>query len=322
MKDFKLFHTIGPILQITKDLVNKDENYHEYIQKNNNTLYSKQIPLLLKHSRIAALHLKKQSIIYKDINDQVKTNQINTNYNIYSSSLNIIRKKKYRSRKLPALCPMYNEKGEYISSIIETSKISYRNLIYNNNTRNKTSSLVLKGQDLKNINSFYNIRKLEPKKLTKINIFNVNNLNINTYDNHYNNLNEPEYDNLKYEEKEIFGHKNLYKEIILNKINQLKFEYNKNFTTKKEKNYFYGVSNTKIKLTLESLKITIYEVINEINYEKKDVPSFVYSLPLSLLPLFYYKGADKFLIILSKLIVYNEEREDFDIFTEIVIILG
>ena len=39
---------INSILQVTNDIINKNDNYHEYIINNNNQLYARQLPLLIK----------------------------------------------------------------------------------------------------------------------------------------------------------------------------------------------------------------------------------------------------------------------------------
>ena len=46
---------INSILQVTNDIINKNDNYHEYIINNNNQLYARQLPLLIKSKRIKAL---------------------------------------------------------------------------------------------------------------------------------------------------------------------------------------------------------------------------------------------------------------------------
>ena len=128
-------------------------------------------------------------------------------------------------------------------------------------------------------------------------------------------FNEPEYDKLKYNESKIFGQKKLYEDIIKKKLIEFQNVFNKNLTTRKEKIYKYGLEKIKMCLTLDSLKISINEIKNEnnVNIEKCEKPIFEYTLPFALLPLFYFKGVEQFLIILSKLIIFNEFEETFEI---------
>ena len=62
MNKKRIFKNIDSILQVTKETVNKNDNYYNYIVNQNNNLYKKQLPLLMKNSRINALVLSKTKI--------------------------------------------------------------------------------------------------------------------------------------------------------------------------------------------------------------------------------------------------------------------
>ena len=51
---------------------------------------------------------------------------------------------------------------------------------------------------------------------------------------------------------------------------------------------------------------------NENGTTNKDVQIFEYNLPFAFLPLFYYKGEEKFKIILSKIIQYDSDTNNFN----------
>ena len=54
-RKLKIPKNINSILQVTNDIINKNNNYHDYIIKNNNSLYARQLPLLIKSKRVNAL---------------------------------------------------------------------------------------------------------------------------------------------------------------------------------------------------------------------------------------------------------------------------
>ena len=84
-------------------------------------------------------------------------------------------------------------------------------------------------------------------------------------------------------------------------------------TVHKEKVYEFGLHRKKIYLYFDSLKIRLNEIKDESSYniEVYEKPSLEYNLPFSLLPLFYYKNVESFLLLLTKLIIWNEETKTF-----------
>ena len=315
MSKEKIYKNIGPILQATKETVNKNHKYFDYIINQNNSLYMRQLPLLIKNYRINSLILSKtkkdllinnsmQNNIHRINNGNEETKNKN---NILPFPISYIRNKKIRSQKLPPLCPFFNEKGQLDSSIVKSSKILIKRMICNNSMKSICS--MGKFESARNI--FYNTKSLKKLKNNNSCDFEIK-LGYNKSENKF--FNEPEYDNLKYDESKIFGQKKLYKEIIKQKINELRNPHNKDNTSRFEKVYKYGLEKLNMYLSLDSLKISIYEVKNEKseNLEIFEKPVFEYFLPFSLLPLFYFKGVNQFLIILSKLIIYNEINGTFE----------
>ena len=318
MKKIKKNKVIGSILQVTKNVVDQSQNYYDYIIKQNNSLYTKQLPLLLKHSRMKSLVLSKPKIRENELIYQSTKNsspkeiqsEMNSDNEEYNSPLDSIRAKKTRPNNLPSLCTIFNSRGSLIRSISSPRKNFYRNTIYNNMNLiynlpstldiKRNSTKIFKGQKLK-------IKNILKNKSLKNNL----ELNYNNLKNKY--LNEPEYNNLKYDESIIFGQKKLYEEIIRKKLIEFQIEYNKNLTIKKEKIYRYGLRKKKVYLTLDSLKIRLNEVKDE-SSEKIEVyekPSIEYIFPFALLPLFYYKNIESFLSVLTKLLIWDEERQKF-----------
>ena len=307
-------------IQETKKVVDQSNNYYDYIIKENNALYKKQLPLLLKNSRMSSLVLsrpkrKQNEIIFQSTKNftlkEDKKTEINSENEQYNSPLNSIRSKKIRSRKLPPLCPIYDSRGLFIRSIVSPKRIFCRNMIYNNNNNilynlpssldiNRNNTKIFKGQKIK-------IKKLLKNKSCDYNL----ELNYNDFKNHY--FNEPEYNHLKYDESLIYGQRKLYEEIIRKKLIELQIEYNKNLTIKKEKTYRYGLRKKHIYLTFDSLKIRLNEIKDESNIkiEVYEEPSFEYVFPFALLPLYYSKNIESFLSILTRLFIWDEENQKF-----------
>ena len=314
----RISKNINSILQVTNDVIYKNNNYHDYIVNQNNSLYMRQLPLLRKNERMKALISRKLDDSQKNANSLILTEEEKERgekkgfqLKKYLSPLNNIRNIKIKSKKLPPLCPLYNERGELIPSAISSSKIIYKKIDYNVflNRINLGLGFPLTGKAI--------LKKLEIKKLkyNKSCDFDIK-IKLDDLENNY--FSKPEYEYLTYDENAIFGKDSIhnYEELIKNKIIELQTIYNKNDTIQKQKSYKYGFDKREILLTLDSLKIKIYEIENEDNYilEKKgDVPYFEYTLPFALLPLFYFKGIDSFLVILSKIINFKENNMKFEL---------
>ena len=320
MKIMKKNKTIDSILQITKNVVCKNNNYYDYIVNENNSLYNKQLPLLMKNNRINSLVLSKPKLKEKDIVYQSTKNssqkeeiysEINYESDQYISPLNNIRTLKTRSPKLPPLSPIFNSRGILLPSIVNSRRNFLRNILKKENSMNEILKLPNSVDIERNSNRILKGQKIKLKKIKY-------NLCLNSVDLNYNhfkikNLNEPRYNNLIYDESKIFGYDKYYREIIKNKIIELQTIYNKNLTIKKEKTYKYGLHKKKLNLTLDSLKIRLNEVKDEssFNIQVYEKPVFEYTFPFALLPLFYYKDAETFLIILTKLIIWDEDTQSF-----------
>ena len=322
MNNKKIFKNIDSILQVTKETVNQSDNYYNYIRKQNDLLYMKQLPLLMKNSRINALVLSKTRNDFKhnllyEIKDEKKEKEhaSKTQINKFISPLSNIRIIQTKSKKLPPLCPLYNEKGELIPSIIKSSKILIKKMMSSDdNSSNINFSIGFK--KMGSSENIFGNKKMDIKKLKlKCNKSCDFDIKLDYDESENRQFNEPEYDKLKYNESIIFGQKKLYEDIIKKKLIEFQNVFNKNLTTRKEKIYKYGLEKIKMCLTLDSLKISINEIKNEnnVNFEKCEKPIFEYTLPFALLPLFYFKGVEQFLIILSKLIIFNEFEETFEI---------
>ena len=315
MKERKKFRTIDSILQITKEVVQKNDNYNEYIINENNLLYTKQLPLLIKNSRINSLILpkiKEKEIIYQSTKNSSQKEDKSESEKYYSP-INSIRTIKNPSIKLPPLCPIFNSKGTLLRSVASPKGYLSRNMSSDFNSINHInlpSCIDIKRNNTKIFsNQKIKIKKLLKNKSCELKLdLNYNNLKKNSF-------NEPKYNNMIYDESLIFGQRKTYQEIIKNKLIELQTIYNQNFTIKKEKVYNYGFHKKKIYLTLNSLKIKLNEVKDEsnINIEVFEKPSFEYTFPFSLLPLFYYKDAETFLIILIKILIWNEETQKFSL---------
>ena len=317
MKKVRILKNIDSILQVTKDVVQRNNNYNDYILRRNNSLFLKQLPLLMKQSRIQSLILSKpkvknieKDIIYQSTRNSLKKEEKKDEKILSSrdciSPLNCIRTIKIRSKKLPPLCPIFNSEGLIKSSFINPKQLLCNNILNFSNDDfpyNFPNSFEIK----KNSKKVLKNQKFLVKKIRYNKSFDFS-LNFNR--EHFN---EAEYSDLIYDEAMIYGQEKLYQEIIKKKLIELKTVYNKNMTVHKEKIYELGHHKKKIYLYLDSLKIRLNEIKDESNYniEVYEKPSLEYNLPFSMLPLFYYKNVESFLLILTKLIIWNEETQTF-----------
>ena len=119
------------------------------------------------------------------------------------------------------------------------------------------------------------------------------------------------FSNLQYKETEIYGNDLLYENLIKDKISYFQREKNENKTIKLEKQFIYGKYKKNIKLTLNSLMLTFEDMEQVPNSDNKILKI---DFPLSLLPLFYYKGFESFLKLLTQIIKIenNFEKVIFD----------
>ena len=320
MINVRKIKNIDSILQITKDVVQKNNNYNDYILRRNNSLFIKQLPLLKKQSRIQSLILSKpkvknieKDIIYQSTRNSLQKEEKKDGKIISSrdciSPLNSIRTIKIRSKKLPPLCPLFNNEGLIKSSFISPKQLLYNNILNFSNNDDFPYNLPNSLDISKNSAKILKNQKLKVKKLRYNKSFDFS-LNFNREL-----FNEAEYSDLKYDESIIYGREKFYQEIIRKKLIELKTNYNKNMTIHKEKVYELAHNKKKIYLHFDSLKIRLNEIKDESNYniEVYEKPSLEYNLPFSLLPLFYYKNVESFLLILTKLIIWNEDKKTFSL---------
>ena len=52
--------TVGNILQVTKNTIKLNENYYDYYINKDNSLYIKQLPLLVQKANMQAIAIKKK----------------------------------------------------------------------------------------------------------------------------------------------------------------------------------------------------------------------------------------------------------------------
>ena len=303
-EDQRRSQSIGNILQVTKNIIKENDNFYDYFVNKDNSLYHKQLPLLVRRTKLQALVLynkenKKQQDIYPVATTRSSDDQSLT-------LLDNIRNAQIRSKKLPPLCPFYNDKGELVPSVVKTSRVYNRYNFDNNETMN---SIIMGGKRTKKI----------LKKILKKNDFIENGFidDFEKIEKDYFNFGDAGYDNLKYDENIIFGKKQFYKDLINKKIEEFK---NEEITgdnikeSKKEKLFEKSRKKKKIFLSFDSICVQIFphENVNSNESNKTNqVPIFEYFLPFYFLPLFYYKGEEKFKIFLSKVIEWDNVNKKF-----------
>ena len=185
-EDQRRSQSIGNILQVTKNIIKENDNFYDYFVNKDNSLYHKQIPLLVRRTKLQALVLynkenKKQQDIYPVATTRSSDDQSLT-------LLDNIRNAQIRSKKLPPLCPFYNDKGELVPSVVKTSRVYNRYNFDNNETMN---SIIMGGKRTKKI----------LKKILKKNDFIENGFidDFEKIEKDYFNFGDAGYDNLKYE---------------------------------------------------------------------------------------------------------------------------
>ena len=169
----------------------------------------------------------------------------------------------------------------------------------NNKNNNNNFSLSSSGRRLLT----YSMKKLSrnkkyPHLFRKINFF-------EDYEKDF--FPDVNFTNLEYNESEIFGKEYIYENLIKDKILYFQKEKNENNIIKLEKNLFYGKYKNEIRLTLKSIHISF----QDINLSKKlQNENLEVNIPFALIPLFYYKGIDSFIKILSQIIKVENNFEE------------
>ena len=300
--DQRTSHSVGSILQVTKSIIQGNENFYDYYINRDNSLYHKQLPLLIRKTKLQALVIRNK-----------ENKKLNENYSMSLHKGNAlyddIRNAQIRSKKLPPLCPFYNEKGELVPSVVKTSRI------YNSYNFDNDNNITFTSRKNKKI----------LKKIKKINYFDESTkTDFDQIENDYFNFNDINYDKLHYREKMIFGKKEYYLNNVINKyIDEFKNKEqlsNDNKESKKEKIFDKNRKKKHILLSLESICVQIFDTNNnndtnennEVENNKNQInPLFEYYLPFEFLPLFYYKGEEKFKIFLSKIILWDNVNKKF-----------
>ena len=293
--------TVDNILQVTKNTIQQSDNYYDYYINKDNSLYMKQLPLLIQKSKLQAIAIRKKENEKNHIDiEQEETQNKSLSIDKYLMPLSDIRNAQSRSKKLPPLCPFYNNRGELLRSVVTTSKLinnHYLNDDFIISTRPKINAI-----KIKNKNS--GVRENSPG-------LNYIDLNFDDFQNDF--FYEEEYSSHVFRDSEIFGKKEHYFEFIKNKINDFRINEISDKEFKKEKIFDKNKQKKNISLIFESLSVKIYEIQKEEdkNETTNKEPVFEYNLPFIYLPLFYYKGEEKFKIILSKIIQYDCKDNKF-----------
>ena len=300
--DLENSDNVTPILKITKNVIDSSINFNEYYLQHNTNLYSKQLPLLSSSLNLNRKNLLARSLALTKMNQNeryfnTEGNEISKN-DIENPNYKSLRVVETRSKKLPPLCPFYNNHGELLRNVISSSKIFPTGFKTNLNKSNANlyDSLALfplsidKNKNKKNKESFFEDFECENCK-EKI-----------------------DYNLLNYDEKEIFE-KN-YFDFIKEKINNIKEKKNGDKTNKLSKKFLFGKEKIKTLLNLESLSLVFEEIKDNNNENENEKNTFQIpikkeiNLPFEILPVFYLKDEEEFKKILINLIKFDENFED------------
>ena len=291
MKTLRIEKNIQPILNVTKNMIKKSDDFNGYYLHEDNNLYQNQLPLLMRRSRI------REVLIFKRMNKEIKKiNEENNNLpeeedeneekkiDYSKLPLSNIRNLHVRSKKLPPLCPFYNKRGELLPKVVSTSKASNKNYIGTEGNSNINASVMT-------IGSFSKF----PKRLNK-SPFNSDKKDLNkSFEIDFDDfekeiLYESNYKDLHYNNSDIFGHKDFYEELITGLVEEIKIlnseeaqedenrNENEDMKSKKlEKIFEWGKNKREIILTLNSLTVKIKEISEE-DANKKDLYCFDLSI--------------------------------------------
>ena len=326
MKVSKIEKNVQPILNITKNIIKRSDEFNNYYIHEDNNLYQNQLPLLVSRSRI------KEIVLHKKLNKiQVGSNKNKLDQEPEEKKLDYsklplsnIRNIQIRSKKLPPLCPFYNEKGELLREVVKSSKAKTGTNFYTEGnikiSFNSSSSnrFLASSSPLKTLTQYDDSHK-------KSNITGNYEIDFNEFEKEI--LYESKFKGLKYNNADIFGHKEFYDELINGLVEEIKTitseseDKIKDQEAQKEKDFEWGKNKRRITLTLNSLTIKVKEVVqddpnknsNEENKTETDKVYFEYKLPFNLMPLFYYKGFEKFKYFIISLIRWDERNKKFEI---------
>ena len=201
-----------------------------------------------------------------------------------------------------------------LKPILSKRKLNYNNILNMSNSplspkfSRNIKLLPIKQNSLKNL--IVSPSNLEKRKIRKLK-FNRHKINFfNDYEKDF--FLGIDYSNLKYNEYEIYKDKSVYEKLIKERIIYFKNNTVKNKTVQLKKAFHYGKNNKEIKLTLDTLTITLRDMSLPDNIKDRYIQ---FKFPFSLLPIFYYKGYDTFMEFLS-LVIKVENNFEKIIFEE------
>ena len=288
-------NNINPILKITKNVIHSNNNFKEYFLEKNDSLYLNQFPLISTGNKNPSIN------IYRNKNRYLLNNKFSstalTNYDI--ENIKSIRIKEKRSKKLPPLCPLFNNHGELLRSVSTSSKLlitsSNNNTFLSNN--DKLNNKIY--NSYKNIISNFNIKNENDNNK---NIFNVYDDFI-PFDIENNNNEKDKIINEENEQKILMCNSNVFNKIIKKNINDIK---NKNIYIKSNflsKKFFFGKEKNETFLELTSIKL----IFEDLNNKENNLSIF---LPFYILPIFYYKNEEIFKSIIINIIKFKNNYNE------------
>ena len=281
---------VSCILKDTKTIIQNDNNYRNFIRIKRMILSQEPLPTLpLTHLERAAT----------TSNTNSHNNNASSNIPTTSSQLSPISYfgfTKYipTSIKKPELKAILLQPQNHSNSHNNTSTYFHKtSSSYHHHNNNNTSSIpffTTKHRTLINIPRSQRNLTVKPLcRFTNYDLF----------------VNDVAYMNLKYDESRIYnGNRNTeIAELIAQKINYFTKNENENQTTFLMKDI--QTKHLNLNLKLFPMKVTFNEVND--NGETMKTPFYMFNFPLSLLPIFYYKGIDNFKLILSKIIHFSND---------------
>ena len=242
----------------------------------------------------------------KPIKNLSNSNKKKTDYNNNNNNKKLILK--------PALISFNKIKFLNIKKISIKDNVMLLLSNYNLNlnkgfSRNRTSIFEI-DKNISKLSKPRSLKELYSRHLKLKKNFSSFNINFfNDYEKDF--FPDIDYSNLEYNEHEIYKDKSVYENLIKEKINYFKNNKNENYTTELKKTFHYGKHKKEINLTLNSLILTLDDMMAS---QKVNNSSLKIDFPFALLPIFYFKGSDsfqKFLAMVMK-VENNFEKIIFD----------
>lgn len=263
---------VSKILRGTKSLIQNRKRYHRLVNEKEDEDIVKQLPLISSCKVIVSTRNGRYDTTI-DTNFS-ETGVTNSKHKIRLRSTFEIYKSFHNSN-------FFDTSPKLLFGLLKNSKVSFK------------SRFLQKDNDKDQISDSIYI----PSTRVNLKKFSIQCNNSKTQKRFgYDFLDDERYNDLEYRECLIYGHREEIRKLLLERIDYFTVNKNTNPTTTLTKDVLINKLNFK----LEFHSITVTFINNETQQKAFDI-----MLPLSLLPIFYYKGIQNFKNILAEVLEFN-----------------